>query len=97
MMKFGKGYDLNLASQQYRTARIWETSSNIAKSFDEQFGNMYDANLVGYTNYSSCDLNASLYRLDKFNVFPLFSFTSLSPLLSGVIESILFKFTACER
>jgi hypothetical protein len=35
MMKFGKDYDLNLASRQYRTTRIWETSPNVAKSFDE--------------------------------------------------------------
>ncbi|MBL4940996.1 MAG: hypothetical protein JKY81_04960 [Colwellia sp.] len=48
MMKFGKNYDLNLANRQYRMAGIWETSSNVAKSFDEQFGKMYDANLVGY-------------------------------------------------
>ncbi|WP_168427308.1 hypothetical protein [Candidatus Colwellia aromaticivorans] len=49
MMKFGKGYDLNLASRQYRPMRIWENSPNVAKSFDEQFGKMYDANLVGYS------------------------------------------------
>ncbi|WP_170246420.1 hypothetical protein [Colwellia hornerae] len=48
MMRFGKAYDLNLASRQYRTMRSWETSPNIAKSFDEQFGKMYDANLAGY-------------------------------------------------
>jgi len=48
MMKFGKGYDLNLASCQYRMMRSWEISPNVAKSFDKQFGKMYDANLVGY-------------------------------------------------
>ena len=47
-MKLGKRYDLNLASRQYRMTRIWKTSPNIAKSFDEQFGNKYDVNLVGY-------------------------------------------------
>ena len=49
MMRFGKSYDLNLANHKYRTMKSWEFSPNIAKSFDEQFGKMYDANLVGYT------------------------------------------------
>jgi len=48
MTKFGKRYDLNLASRQYRTMRAWGNSLDVAKSFDEQFGKQYDANLVGY-------------------------------------------------
>jgi len=35
MMKFGKSYDLNLASREYRTMKSWENSPNVAKSFDE--------------------------------------------------------------
>jgi len=29
--------------------RSWETSPNVAKLFDEQFGKMYDANLAKCT------------------------------------------------